>query len=164
MKKYLTLAIALTVALSAIVAHAGPTHKKTGTSAKPMACKVCKMTGKKAATCPIVMSDDRTTATDVFLGGTEFIRYRNSAAGYTATQRATETQERLNLILGLGPIKPSDIKAVQTKSAAVVTVKGHLLYTADPATACVNKTTPIELAKDWATATRSLLPGLTVAK
>jgi hypothetical protein len=104
------------------------------------------------------------TANAVFIGGTPIMRVRVAAAGYSTEQRASAIQERLNRILAHGPILPSDITVSPLGTEAVVRVKGHLLFTADMATAHYNEATPLELANQWAGHMRAVLPGLTQAK
>jgi hypothetical protein len=103
-------------------------------------------------------------ANAVFVGGTPIMRVRFGAAGYTAAQRAAAIQDRLNLLLGQGPIAASDITTEQQGSDAVVMVKGQLLFTADKATAAFDTEKPLALANGWADRLRSVLPGLTEAK
>ena len=100
----------------------------------------------------------------VFIGGTPIMRVRVAAAGYSPDQRATAIQARLNRILAHGPIYPSDITVSPFGDEAVVRIKGHLLFTADMATARYNEATPMELANMWAEHMRAVLPGLTAAK
>jgi hypothetical protein len=112
----------------------------------------------------IALSNDKSTATAVILGGTPIMRFRNSAGGYSPEQRALETQDRLNDILSTGPIAPSDITTDLVDGEGVVLVKGQLLFTADSETAFVNDSTPLELANIWADRMRGILPELTAAK
>lgn len=104
------------------------------------------------------------TANAVFLGGTPIMRVRVAADGYSPAQRASQIQERLNNLLGMGSITADEITTQQVGADAVVMVKGHLLFTADSATAQFNSTTPIALANTWADHVRKLLPALTEAK
>jgi hypothetical protein len=97
----------------------------------------------------------------VFLGGVEIMRFRVGAGGFSAHERAVETQERLNMLLGQGPIYPSDITTEMVGPDAVVLVKGILLFTADADTASLNDATPMDLANTWADRMRGVLPGLT---
>lgn len=97
----------------------------------------------------------------VIVGGTEIMRYRLPAGGYSPQQRADATQQRINRLLGQGPIYPSDIVAEPYGGDAVVMVKGQLLFTADQATAALNQSTPLELAQTWADRMRQVLPDLT---
>ncbi len=108
--------------------------------------------------------DETSTATAVIVGGTPIMRFRNSAGGFTAEQRAVETQDRLNAILSTGPIMSSDITTDTVGGEGVVLVKGQLLFTADSETAYINDSTPMELAEKWADNMRNVLPGLTEAK
>jgi len=103
-------------------------------------------------------------ANAVFIGGTPILRVRVGADGYTADQRASAIQERLNLLLGEGPITPDEITTSMVGPDAVVLVKGQLLFTADTATAHINSTTTMDLANVWADHVRKVLPGLTEAK
>jgi hypothetical protein len=112
----------------------------------------------------IQVSDDKTTSTAVLIGGTTIMRFRNSAGGYTPEQRALLTQERVNAILGMGPIQPSDITTSIVDGDAIVSVKGQLLFTADSTTAVINDSTPLQLANMWAENMRSVLPSLTDAR
>ncbi len=100
----------------------------------------------------------------VFIGGTPIMRVRVPVAGYTAEQRASAIQERLNHILASGPIHPEDITVSALGNEAVVKVKGQLLFTADHATARFNQATPMQLAAQWADHMKAVLPGLTTAK
>lgn len=100
----------------------------------------------------------------VFIGGTPIMRVRVPVAGYTAEQRASAIQERLNHILAQGPIHASDITVSPLGNEAVVKVKGQLLFTADHATARFNQATPMQLANQWADHLKAVLPGLTTAK
>src|SRR5665213_2166106 len=47
--------------------------------------------------------------TSVFVGGTSIMRVRFAAGGYTPHERAVAIQNRVNKLLGQGPITPSDI-------------------------------------------------------
>lgn len=100
----------------------------------------------------------------VFVGGTPIMRVRVGAGGYSPSQRATQIQERVNKLLGQGPIRRDDIAVRQAGNEAVVTVKGQLLFTADWATARFNHTTPLALATGWADHMRRVLPSLTQPK
>ena len=104
------------------------------------------------------------TANAVIVGGTPIMRVRVAAAGYSPEQRAAAIQQRLNQILAQGPIRPIDITTQMQGGDAVVRVKGHLLFTADRATAKYNEATPMQLAEMWASHMRAVLPGLTQAK
>jgi hypothetical protein len=109
----------------------------------------------------IEVSNDMSSATAVFLGGTPIMRFRVAAGGYTPEERADKTQQRLNTLLGEGPIYPSDITVAMQGDDALVLVKGQLLFTADTETAAYNQSTPLELANMWAARMRSVLPELT---
>src|SRR5713101_7352308 len=50
-----------------------------------------------------------TNANAVFLGGTPIFRVRVAGGGLSIEERASKIQNRLNDILGQGPIAPSDI-------------------------------------------------------
>jgi hypothetical protein len=104
------------------------------------------------------------TSNAVFVGGTPIMRVRVGADGYTPDQRAGKIQERLNNLLGQGPIRVADITTQQDGADAVVLVKGQLLFTADSATAQFNSTTPMILADTWADHLRKVLPDLTQPK
>jgi hypothetical protein len=103
-------------------------------------------------------------ANAVFVGGTPIMRFRVPAGGFTPEQRAAATQERVNNLLGEGPIAPSDITTQMQGADAVVLVKGQLLFTADQATAKFNTMTPLQLAGHWADNMRDVLPSLTRPK
>ncbi|HEX5322664.1 MAG TPA: hypothetical protein VFW40_02680 [Capsulimonadaceae bacterium] len=103
-------------------------------------------------------------ATAVFVGGTPIMRFRVAAGGFTPEQRAAATQERVNKLLGEGPISTSDITTQMQGADAVVLVKGQLLFTADQATAQFNTMTPLQLADHWADNMRGVLPSLTRPK
>lgn len=114
---------------------------------------------------PAAMSmAEPSTANAVFVGGTPIMRVRVAAAGYTPDQRASEIQQRVNEALSHGPIQPDDITVEPSGNEAVVLVKGHLLFTADWATARFNDATPMNLADQWADHMRMVLPALTSAK
>jgi len=100
--------------------------------------------------------------TSVFVGGTSIMRVRFASGGFTAEQRARSIQQRVNKLLGQGPIDPTDItvQLVDPTDAAVY-VKGQLLFTADKATANFNSSTPMVLAQSWASTMRRVLPDLT---
>jgi hypothetical protein len=100
----------------------------------------------------------------VFVGGTPIMRFRLASGGYSPHQRAVETQDRVNNLLGQGPILPADITTQQVGLDAEVLVKGQLLFTADAATARLNQMSSIALADHWADNMRGVLPGLTEAK
>ena len=104
------------------------------------------------------------TSNVVFVGGTEIMRVRVAAAGLTPEQRAAQIQERVNLLLGRGTVRPEDITVQQRGGDAVVLCKGQLLLTADRATARFNRTTPLLLAQGWAERMRRVLPSLTQPK
>jgi hypothetical protein len=103
-------------------------------------------------------------ANAVFIGGTLIMRVRVAAAGYSPERRAAAIQQRLNRILAHGPILPTDITVSPFGNEAVVRVKDRLLFTADMATARFNGATPMNLANQWATHIRAVLPDLTQAK
>lgn len=100
----------------------------------------------------------------VFVGGTPIMTFRVGAGGFSPHERAMATQERLNNLLGEGPISPSDITVQQQGADAVVLVKGQLLFTADQQTAKINEMTPLQLADRWADNMRAVLPSLTRPK
>ena len=100
----------------------------------------------------------------VFVGGTPIMRVRVAAGGMSPNQRADQIQQRVNKVLGQGPITVSDIAVEPAGNEAVVNVKGQLLLTADWATARYNQSTPMELAQKWADTMRGILPSLTQAK
>lgn len=100
----------------------------------------------------------------VFVGGTMIMRVRVAGGGYSPEQRAAQIQERVNLMVGRGPIRASDIVVQARGSEAVVLAKGDLLFTADWATARFNRTTPYLLAEQWAARMQEVLPGLTQPK
>ena len=100
----------------------------------------------------------------VFVGGQTIMRFRVDSGGYSAHERAVETQERVNAILGQGPIYPSDITTLSMGVDAVVLVKGDLLFTADAQTASLNDDgSALDLANFWADKMRDVLPGMTNA-
>lgn len=101
------------------------------------------------------------TSNEVFVGGTVILRVREAAGGFSPEQRAASIQERVNRLLGTGPIQPSDVTVEPMGSEAVVRVKGQLLFTADQQTAKLNQSTPMELANTWADHMRQVLPSLT---
>jgi hypothetical protein len=103
-------------------------------------------------------------ANAVFVGGTPIIRVRVASGGYSPDQRAEHIQNRVNKLLGEGPIYPSDITVQPVGNEAEVLVKGQLLFTADWATARFNQSTPMELANMWADRVRAILPKLTEPK
>jgi len=109
----------------------------------------------------LARADTPSTADTVFLGGAVIMRVRVPAGGYTIPERAAMIQRRVNTILGGRPIVPSDVVVQPMGSEAVVMVKGHLLFTADWATARYNDTTPMALAEHWADEMRQVLPKLT---
>jgi len=114
---------------------------------------------------PAAMSmAEPSTSNAVFVGGTPIMRVRVAAAGFTPDQRASEIQQRVNDALSHGPIQPEDITVEPSGNEAVVLVKGHLLFTADWATARFNNATPMNLADQWADHMRMVLPSLTAPK
>lgn len=104
------------------------------------------------------------TDNQVFVGGTVIMRVQVGSVGATPAQRASLIQERVNLLLGNGSIRPDDITVQPLGNEATVQVKGKLLFTADWATARYNHTTPTSLANTWADNMRRVLPGLTLPK
>lgn len=106
----------------------------------------------------------RETSNVVFVGGTEILRVRVASGGYSPSQRATRIQERVNELLGRGPIRPADITVRSRRGEAVVLVKNRVLFTADRATARFNQMTPLQLAHHWAERMRRILPALTQPK
>jgi len=90
------------------------------------------------------------------------MRVRFGADGFTPEQRATEIQQRVNHVLGEGPIYASDITVTDIDSTdSAVYVKGRLLFTADQATAQYNQMKAHDLAEKWADTMRQVLPDLT---
>lgn len=120
---------------------------------------VCLLAGAASAQTPGTANGNA-----VFVGGTPIMRVRVGAAGYSPDQRARQIQERVNQLLGTGPIRPSDITVEPLGNEATVDVKGKLLFTADWATARFNHTTPMALAQQWADHMRQVLPSLTQPK
>ncbi len=100
----------------------------------------------------------------VFVGGTPILRVYVSVAGYSPHQRASAVQERLNQVLALGPIHPSDITVSAQGIDAAVRVKGHLLFTETSTDGRYAKTTALLLANQFAGRMRATLPDLTQAK
>lgn len=100
----------------------------------------------------------------VVVGGTPIMRVRFAAGGFSVEQRAAAIQERVNKLLGQGPILPAEITVEDRGLDAVVLVKGQLLFTADTSTARFNQATTRELANHWADGMRRVLPGLTEPK
>lgn len=113
---------------------------------------------------PISTSAQPGNSNAVFVGGTPIMRVRVASGGYSPSQRATQIQERVNKLLGQGPIHPTDITVQPAGNEAVVDVKGQLLFTADWATARFNQATPMQLASMWAEHMRQVLPSLTKPK
>ena len=105
-----------------------------------------------------------TSSNAVFIGGTPIMRVYAAAGGYTPHQRAAAVQERLNRILAEGPVHPTDITVSQAGNTAAVRVKGHLMFTANPADASRSHVTPMIVANQLAARMRTVLPGLTQAK
>ncbi|MDR3707600.1 MAG: hypothetical protein P4L33_04825 [Capsulimonadaceae bacterium] len=106
-------------------------------------------------------SDGSGLANAVILGGEIIMRFRVGDGGFTPIERAEETQDRLNALLGGGPIYPEDISTRPFGDDAIVQVNGQLLFTADPVTAAINSSTPMQLANNWASKMRDILPDLT---
>jgi hypothetical protein len=104
---------------------------------------------------------DTPTTTKVYAAGTPVMTVRAAAGGYTPAERADHIQNRLNYILGLAPIFPSDIEVVPSGQDVLVTVKNRLLFTADPDAAKANDSTPLDLANTWAVELKRILPTLT---
>ena len=102
-------------------------------------------------------------ANTVFVGGTTIMRVTTASGGYSPQQRATAIQERLNRILALAPIHPSDVTVTKTMPPTVC-VKGHLFFTADQASAQADHVTPMILANQLASRLKTVLPSLTKAK
>jgi hypothetical protein len=100
----------------------------------------------------------------VFIGGTPILRVSVAVAGYSPHQRASAVQERLNRILALGPIHPSDITVTAQGMDATVRVKKHLLFTETRRDGRYAKTTALVLANQFAGRMRATLPDLTQAK
>jgi hypothetical protein len=113
----------------------------------------------------ISSASSKYSATSVFVGGTPIMRVRFAADGYSPEQRAAAIQNRVNKLLGQGPITPDEITVQDIDNVdSAVYVKGQLLFTADSATAQFNQTSPHNLASEWADTMRSVLPSLTEAK
>jgi hypothetical protein len=117
-----------------------------------------------AGTAAVAQTPGTADAHRVFVGGTTILRVQTGAGGMSATQRARHIQDRVNHFLGMGPIRPSQITVEPLGNEATVDVKGHLLFTADWATARFNNTTPMALADEWAARMRRVLPDLTKPK
>ena len=100
----------------------------------------------------------------VVVGGTPILRVYVAVAGYSPHQRAAAVQERLNRILALGPIHPSDIVVAPQGADAAVRVKGRLLFTETKADGRYAQTTALVLANQFAGRMRATLPDLTQAK
>jgi hypothetical protein len=119
-------------------------------------------TGPGAPANPVPYTD--TNANAVFVGGTPIIRIRVASGGMTPEERASAIQDRVNEILGEGPIMVSDVTVGPVGNEDAVYVKGKLILTADMETAKFNHSTPLALANTWADNLRGVLPGLTEAK
>jgi hypothetical protein len=117
-----------------------------------------------ASISPVIAQPAPSTSNAVFVGGTPIMRVRVPAGGFSPEQRAAAIQERVNEALSHGPIHASDITVEPSGNEAVVLVKGHLLFTADWATARFNEATPMDLANQWADHMRMVLPNLTAPK
>jgi hypothetical protein len=114
---------------------------------------------------PMPMAGNGTTDTSnlVLVGGTPILRVYEGAGGFTAEERATEIQERVNNLLGQGPITAKDVTVAMQGDDAVVLVKGQLLFTASwqDADMAMANSTPMDLANIWAARMRTILPSLT---
>jgi hypothetical protein len=119
------------------------------------------LAGSAAAQAPNHISSNSNV---VFVGGTPILRVYSAVAGYSPHQRASAVQERLNRILALGPIHPSDITVTAQGMDATVRVKKHLLFTETSADGRYAKTTALVLANQFAGRMRATLPNLTQAK
>jgi len=117
---------------------------------------VCAVPGTPAA--------NASTLNTVMVGGAVIMRVRVATSDFSVEQRTTALQERVNDLMGQGPIHPDDITVEPFGNEAVVKVKGKLLFTADWTTARYNQTTPMDLANQWADHMRVVLPRLTAAK
>lgn len=110
-----------------------------------------------------VFAQTPSNANAVFVGGTSIMRVTTASGGYSPQQRATAIQARLNRILALAPIHPSDVTVTQGMPPTVC-VKGHLFFTADQASAQADHVTPMALANQLASRLKTVLPSLTKAK
>jgi hypothetical protein len=128
---------------------------------KPMiAACLALLAGSAAAQAPTPMGGTNA----VVIGGTPILRVYAAVAGYSPHQRASAVQERLNRILALGPIHPSDITVTAQGMDATVRVKKHLLFTETRTDGRYAKTTALVLANQFAGRMRATLPDLTQAK
>lgn len=106
---------------------------------------------------------DAPSATVVYAAGTPVMTVRTAAGGYSAEERASHIQNRLNLTLGMAPIYPSDVTVTPSGQDVLVMVKDRLVFTADPDEARANDSTPAGLAITWADELKQVLPNLTRA-
>lgn len=104
------------------------------------------------------------TSAEVIIGGTLIHTVRTPWGGKSAKQRATQVQQRLNLMLAQGPMTPTDFTVGQMEGDWCVLFRGKRFLTADPASAQANHCSPEVLAGQWAAHLDKVLPELTRPK
>jgi hypothetical protein len=101
----------------------------------------------------------------VTYSGQILMRIRTGAGGYTAEQRASAVQDRLQDILSTENMTPEDItvKQIRPYQDATIYVRGRLLITVDQKLSQANgNNDPGALAAQWAERMRTILPTVSV--
>lgn len=101
--------------------------------------------------------------TDISLGGKVIMTIREGSGGYSASQRAEIIRRRLEPILRMPGIKPSEVTIRDNPEGpyASIYVRDRLLVTVTQDMARSNNSTPEVLAEMYAGRLRELLPQLT---
>ena len=95
---------------------------------------------------------------EMIIGYQVVLRIRDAAGGMTVQQRVDQITTRLNKRLGSRDFDPTLITVRKYGGEYAVMHGDSLIVTADSKTAAYNKTSPENLAKQWAANLRRVIP------
>lgn len=88
---------------------------------------------------------------DVSVGGVWITRITHDWAGVSAVDRATEVTRRITQVLSTPQFRQGAVVTVKTEGpAALITVGNILVFTVTPGDVAGTSSTPLQLAKYWA--------------
>lgn len=88
---------------------------------------------------------------DVSVGGVWITRITHSWAGVSAVDRATEVTRRITQVLSAPELRQGAVVTVRPDGGNTVIMVGNILvFTVTPADAAGTSSTPVQLAKYWA--------------